>query len=187
MLYMYGIGVIVGVIVGILINNEYRKFNINNLLKAIKKELMEAYEEGVKHGVVQLKIQRINEISEIQIDYMNSLNRPNASAAHARHKNNLVSQVKALEEEKIALFKSILKGGADPLLAVIIDGTIKNMKASELLLMIESGYVPQDETPQTKTDSNSSVNVRTKLHVVKFTQENTDDSSKSNPGDPAVH
>jgi len=187
MLYMYGIGVIVGVIVGILINNEYRKFNINSLLKTVKKELMKAYEAGVKYGAVQLKIQRINEISKIQIDYMSSLNRPNASAAHARHKNSLVSQVKALEEEKIALFKSMLEDGADPLLTVAIDGTTKSMKASELLPILESGYTPQDETPQIKTDSNSPVSARTKLHVVKFTQENTDDSSKSNPGDPAVH
>jgi hypothetical protein len=187
MLYMYALGVIVGVLVGILISGEFQRFNISNLLKTFKKELLRAYEEGVKYGAVQLKIERINEISKTQIDYMGSLERPNASAAHARHKNSLVSQVKALEEEKIALFKSMLEGGVDPLLTVMIDGATKNIRASELLPMIESGYIPQDETPQTKTDSNSPVSARTKLHVVKFTQENTDDGSKSNPGDPAVH
>jgi hypothetical protein len=187
MLQMYVFGIIVGILIGILINSKIQRFNTNSLLKTIKKELLNAYEEGVKHGAIKLKIERINEISKIQLDYIGALDRPNASASHARHKNNLVSQVKSLEEEKITLFKSILEDGMDPLLTVVIDGVTKNLRASELLPILESGHVPPAETLESKTDSNSSVSTKSKLYVVKPTQENTDDRGESNPSNPAIH
>lgn len=184
----YLCGLCAGTGLGFLFKLEYQRYNVRVILKNLKKELIIAYDEGVKFGAVKLQLQRINEISKIQMDFMGALDRPNASAAHARHKNSIVSQVKALEEEKVTIFKSILKEGADPMLSVVINGETKSLRASELLPILEGkDELPADTTPQTKTDSNSSVSAKTKLHVVKLTQENTDDGSKSNPGDPAVH
>ena len=181
----YILGLSIGMICGMCIYRWGQRFNTALLLKSLKKEIYRAYEEGVKFGAVRLKIERINEISQEQVAYISNLDRPNASAAHARHKNTVVSTIKQLEEEKLELFRSILKDGADPTLTVNIDGTIKQMKASELLPLLESGNIPQAETPQSKTDSNSPGSATHKLRVVKSTQENKDD--RSNPSDPAVH
>lgn len=184
----YLLGVCIGFIAGFIVNNSYKKYNIRSLLKNIKKELVLAYDEGVKFGAVKLQLERINEISKIQLGYASALDRPNASAAHARHKNGVVSQMKELDEEKIAIFKSILSSGVDPMLSISIDGEIKSLRASELLPYLEGkGSLPADPAPQTKTDSNSTVSAKFKLHVVKSTTEKDNGSSKPNPGNPAIH
>lgn len=178
------IGIIIGALLGIIINNEFNKLNIKSILKLVKKELVAAYDEGVKYGSIKLKLDRINEISSEQIKYFGALERPNASAAHSRHKNSIVSQIKAMEAEKIELFKSILDSGVDPLLTVVIEGETKSMRASELLPILTNETT--DTTPQSKTDSIPPMNTRA-LSIVKNTKENTDDGSQSDPSNPAIH
>jgi len=176
---------IVGSMLGLIISNTLQSLEVKQVLKIVKKELARAYEEGVKFGVVQLKIDRINEISKEQAKYMGSLDQPSASAAHSRHKNSIVSQIKALEQEKIELFSSILDSGADPMLKVAIDGEVKNLRASELLPYLKSEKTPS-YTPQSKTDSNTPGSTRT-LRIVSDTEETNDDDSESNPSNPEIH
>lgn len=181
------ISMLAGAVIGAYVNSRLQKLSVNGLLKTLKKELLNAYDEGVKYGVVKPKIERINEISKEQVAYMGNLDRPNASAAHARHKNKIVSLIKALEEEKMSLFKSILESGADPLLSVMIEGKAKSLRVSELIPLLESGNIPEDETPQSKTDSIPPGSAISKLRVVKSTQENKDDGITADPSDPAIH
>jgi len=180
------LGILSGIMIGMFINSELQKVGMKSLLKKVKKELSIAYEEGVKYGKVQPKIDRINEISQEQTDRMSSLDTPNASAAHARHKNSIVSIIKQLEEEKLNLLRSFIKDGTDPTLVVLIDGDKKRMKVSELLTKYGPDSTEADKPLQLKTDSNSPVNTRA-LSIVKNTKENADDGGKPNSSDSTVH
>jgi hypothetical protein len=175
---------IVGSLIGYYISNFFNNLLLSGVERNIVKNINYAYDEGVKNGMLQAKIERINEISNEQIQIFGALDQPNASAAHGRYKNSLVSKIKAMEEEKLDLFRSMLKDGADPTMSIRIDGEAKTMKASQLLPYLESGLLPEDKIAELKTDPNPTSKTRI-LRVVKNTEENKD--VKSNAGDSAVH
>jgi hypothetical protein len=178
------VALLVGLLIGYYINNIFKNILLNGIEKNIIKKINYAYDEGVKNGLLQAKIDRINEISNEQTHILGALDQPNASAAHSRYKNSLVSKIKAMEEEKLDLFKSMLKDGSDPIISIKINGEAKTMKASQLLPYLESGLIPEDKTTEPKTDPNPVSKARI-LRVVKNTDEDKD--VKSNTGDSTVH
>ncbi len=125
------------------------------LQRAIKQEMSRAYEERIKYGLAKPKIERINEIAKEQIAYIGSLDRPSASASHSKYKNEIIGTIKRLEEEKRNLFQSILDGGSDPMLSVVIDGENKTMRISELLSVINGSSASSDDDDK-KSESISS-------------------------------
>lgn len=177
------LGLIIGAVLGVLIYSEFNQVNIKKVLSTVKTELRRAYEEGVQYGLVQPQIDRINEISKEQVEYLGALDRPNASAAHSRHKNSIITLIKKLEEEKITLFKSILNSGSDPLLTVMLDGKQASMRVSKLLPILESFTSPATSNP--KTDSKSPSVTKGLRLVADNTKENQDVQPK--PSDPTVH
>jgi hypothetical protein len=179
------LGIIAGALLGFTIHSEIYRVNLKKLTILVKKELETAYNTGVKTGIIQPTLDRLQEISKEQIDCINSIDRPSASAAHSRYKNTVVSQIKQLEEEKEKLLRGILARGFDPLLSIIMtDGQTKSMKVSEIVSMLESESI-SNETSQSTTDPNSSCSAKT-LRLVKSTKENQDDG-KPNPSDPKIH
>lgn len=174
-------GLIIGCILGLFIGNEISKLSINKILSMVKGELHKAYDEGIKFGEAQPKIHRINEISKEQINYLDALDKPNASAAHARHKNSIVAFIKKLEEEKISLLKSMLSNGSDPLLTVSIDGKTQTIRISKLLPIIEGTISKIDQKTDPKSHS-----VKNNLQlIVDNTKENSD--VQPEPSNPEIH
>lgn len=178
------LGILVGGLLGGFINSQFQLYDLRKILYVVKKELARAYEEGIKYGAVQPKIERINEISKEQIGYMGALDRPNASAAHSRHKNSIISLIKKLEEEKISIFQSILDSGSDPVLTITLEGKLQSLKTSEILAILQNGGVSKsDKTPEEKTDSNSPRGAKLRL----ITSEENKDAEPTDTSDPKVH
>lgn len=86
-------------------------------------------------NTVKVKLKKISELTEQQLDLAANVNRPSASALHSRHKNGLNGQIKELEEQKLVLFKSILNDDKfDPTITIMTaDNQKESMKLSAYL------------------------------------------------------
>jgi hypothetical protein len=125
-------------------------------------------------GSVKYRFSKVTEITERQLELVSRTERPSASAAHSRHKNSIVGELKSLEQEKIEIFRSILKDGIDPKLQIVIDGKPSTMKMSEAVELFDSnngGGSSNQHVPQTE----SSTLRNNGLRLVQ-TQENQDES-----------
>lgn len=105
-------------------------------------------------GSVKYRFSKVNEITEQQLALISRAERPSASAAHSRSKNDIVGQIKALEEEKISIFRSILKDGIDPKLQMIVDGKPQTILMSEAVAA-HDGTIPY---PDSKTEPKTARN-----------------------------
>lgn len=145
--------------------------------KSDDKDLKKILKDVELMGSVKYRFAKANEITEAQLDLVSQAERPSASAAHSRHKNDIIRRLKQLEEEKIDLFRSILKDGVDPVLSVMIDGVQQTIKMSEAVMMHENnheGPAPVVEKTETITPKNRTLKLVTETR------------SDNEPGDPAV-
>ncbi len=106
-------------------------------------------------GSVKYRFTKVNEITEAQLNLINQAERPSASASHSKHKNDIVGQIKALEEEKIEIFRSILKDGVDPKLSIMTDGKMQSIRMSEAVAMHDGTQTyPVSNTEPSKPHKN---------------------------------
>jgi hypothetical protein len=159
----------------------YQKQKVKELVKLFKKQLLQAYDEGIKYGGIKPMIDRVNAISKEQTVYLASLDNPNANSLHAKHKNTIISIIKSLEEEKYAIFKSILQEGQDPRISVILEGKQQVLSISELLKIITPNSEIETKIPKLKTESNISSGTRV-LRLVQNTEGYKNDNSN-----PEIH
>jgi hypothetical protein len=121
-------------------------------------------------GSVKERFKHFQVIAAEQHDLISQVDRPSASAAHSKHKNKIVGELRALEEQKREILKTILNDGVDVHISMMdSDGTLTKILISELL----NGDIPSPE----KTESNNPPKVVRKLQLVK--EENNDESSGS--------
>jgi hypothetical protein len=175
------IGIFIGVLVGAAISNELHRIGLKGVVKTVEKAISTAYEEGVKFGTVEPQLNRINEISREQAKYLTALDQPNASAAHARHKNSIVSLIQQLEKEKFSIIKTIVESGNDVMLRATIDGKDQSLRISDLYNIMKSS--PQ-HTNQNTDPKSPSITKGLRL-AVDNTKENKD--VKPKPSDPTIH
>lgn len=162
-------GVITLLITAIIFGLRQQKEDDRDLKKIMKEvELM---------GSVKYRFAKANEITEQQLDLVSQAERPSASASHSRHKNDIIRRLKQLEEEKIDLFRSILKDGVDPVLSIVIDGVPTTMKMSEAV-DIHDNNQDRPMIPEKKTDTITPKNRALKLV--------TEERSNNEPSDPAI-
>lgn len=91
------------------------------------------------------RMKRVKAIADEQIDLYGRIDGPQKNALHGKHKNSLLSQLKALDEEKTSILQSILSDGHDPRLKTIDgNGVVTEMKLSEF--MATMGYATQKPT-----------------------------------------
>ena len=176
----FTLGFLVGIItIGLLV-----AYQINRLDKTAGKKLEEDIrnfsKEMEKVAFVKVQFKEANRITDKQMELLGSLERPNASASHARYKNQILQQVKDLEEKKIEIFKSILDTGIDPVISMFTPDNGKvEMRMSDALKRHEG--LP-DTNSKDKTDPNSPRGTVVPLRIVK--EENEDESK---PRDRTVH
>ena len=65
------------------------------------------------------RMKRVKAIADEQIELHSRIDGPQKNALHGKHKNSLLSQLKALDEEKTSILQSILSDGHDPKLKAI--------------------------------------------------------------------
>ena len=124
-------------------------------------------------GSVKERFKRFQAIAEEQHNLIGQVDRPSASAAHSKHKNKIVGELKALEEKKREILKTILDDGVDVHISMMgSDGQLTKILISELL----NGDIPSPD----ETESNNPPKVVRKLQLVK--EENNNESSS-----PKVH
>lgn len=127
-------------------------------------------------GSVKYRFTRVTEITDRQLELVTRAERPSASAAHSRHKNSIIGELKALEQEKIEIFRSILADGIDPKLSIVIDGKPSTMKMSEAVALYDTNAGNAPSAPQSKTETNTPRNNGLKLV---HNQESNDESGSS--------
>ena len=145
-----------------------------------KRRVRDAIKDIELIGSVKYRFTKVTEITERQMDLIASTERPSANASHSRHKNSILGELKALEQEKIDIFKSILSDGIDPQLSVSVDGQPQNMRMSEAVALFEGGDTSNPHIPQQKTESKSP---RTNgLKLIHSRENSNEPSSPTVPG-----
>ena len=85
-------------------------------------------------GSIKYRFKEIESITMKQLELMDMLQAPNKGAAHARGKKTLVDSISSLEDNKMDIFRSILKDGFDPKVTIYDENGQKvDMKMSEAL------------------------------------------------------
>ena len=125
-------GVIVGILGVIVLGSFLVRKDANKL-----KQARSASAKDAMAGALRVKdlLKRAAEIAEQQLDLQDQAQQPSANSLHSRFKNGLISEIKRLEEEKIAVLTSIIEEGFDPVVKVSDCGTgVQELPLSEYLL-----------------------------------------------------
>ena len=75
---------------------------------------LEAGLKGVNERLVKAK-----ELTERQVSMMSQIDQPSKNALHSKYKNDLVYEIRKIEDEKNELLRSILKDGYDPSITIL--------------------------------------------------------------------
>ncbi len=139
-----------GVAVGVMGLYVFALYKLNSYSRRSDKVIDELRKDVDLALSVKQRFSRVSEITNEQMDLLASAERPSASAAHSKHQNGIVGKLKKLEEEKIAIFRSILKDGLDPKLSVVIAGKPTTMKMSEAVSLYDTHKEPSDIKTESK-------------------------------------
>lgn len=126
----------------------------SSLSKKDEKKLKESASKLELMGSVKYRFTQVNEITERQLSIVSQAERPSASAAHSRYKNDMAGLLKSLEEEKMNIFRSILKDGIDPNLTIMIDGESKKIRMSEAVAQHDGTSATPVKTEPSKPKNN---------------------------------
>ncbi len=100
---------------------------------------------------VEERMDRVRDITEEQLSLVAVVEGPQKNSLDGKFKNSIVSQMKALDEEKSAILRSILADGHDPeLSAMDSSGVVQNMKLSEFMVYMG---ITMDPVPSKATKS----------------------------------
>jgi hypothetical protein len=116
------------------------------------KELAEAVKDLELIGSIKSRFKDADELVHEQLDLMGALDAPSSGASHSKHKGELITRIKQIEAEKLAIYKTILADGINPTLTAVIDGDATDMKLSDAVHEMESALEKVSPLPQ-KTDS----------------------------------
>lgn len=108
-----------------------------------------------KMGSISHKIQVSEELSKEQARLITQLSLPSKNSSHDSYKREILEEVKEIEKTKMAIFKTIVEDGFDPMVKVY-DGNspnqTKEITMSEAVLRYEANQKTTKES--TQTDSN---------------------------------
>jgi len=166
MLFVGFLGFIFGICVGACIVYFFFVSEHKDFVTHVRTAIHSSFDEGVKHGRSKSYLAQLNDLSKKQVAYQNDASQPSKNATHSRFQNDIARLMMELNNQKIAIIKQMLKEDMDPTVKVQIDGEMKSLKISEVLLIMES---------RTKTDSMTIVKPKRTLSIVK-------DNSNVKPG-----
>lgn len=144
-----------GFVIGGLLTLVFQYFVNRNKFILTKKEVDEFGFKMQKMGRALQNVKLVEELSNQQAKLIVQLSIPSKNASHARHRSNILEEVKELEQAKIKIFKSIVDDGVDPLVKVYDNDSpdkTKKITMSEAILRHEANQKNIKES--TRTDSN---------------------------------
>lgn len=120
-------------------------------LERKKKALLEKIKnEDKRLESLESRMTRVKEITKQQLELSQQAEGPQKNSLHGKYKNTLVKEMKALDEEKTSILKSILADGHDPELTTIDQtGVVSKMKLSEYMAYLGITMEPQKSTAPT--------------------------------------
>lgn len=139
MIFVYGI---------IALKKQKKKIKILNDLKNKAENL------GSKKDLIRERLIKAAELARTQLELRAQVEAPSKNALHSRWKNNLVKEIRDMEEEKISVLKSVLDDGFDPLVTIITsEGTKEEVPLS--------AYISKSEEVLAKHDANADTPIKT--------------------------
>lgn len=102
---------------------------------------------------VNERMKRIKDITDEQLEMMQSIDGPQKNGLDGKYKNGINSQIKLLDEEKNELLCSILEDGHDPEITTMDgSGIVSRMLLSEYMAYMGIKMAPKKtiETPKTE-------------------------------------
>jgi len=103
-------------------------------LSALTKDYMATSGIDSDSSKYTARLERVREIQERQESIIGQTLRPQRNSLDGKYQNRLNGELKALEEERNTILRSLLAEGFDPLVAVSgIDGTSRKAKLSEFM------------------------------------------------------
>lgn len=97
------------------------------------------------------RMKKVKEISAKQLDLTSRIDRPQKNSLDGKYKNLMIGQLKALEEEKNDLLRSIIAEGHDPELTTVNEsGVVEKMKLSEYMAYMGITMAPSKTLEQPK-------------------------------------
>jgi hypothetical protein len=103
-----------------------------------KDKIKDVLDKAELLGSLKYRFKVIDGFTKEQLDLITHAERPSASAAHSKHKNQIISRLKELEGRKAEVMQSILDDGLDPVITMQTPEGPKNIKMSEALQLQKS-------------------------------------------------
>lgn len=118
MVSMFVLGLITAVL-SVMAWGFIRLRKLNNKVKSVADNLSSKLTGPKMTKSVKDRLSKSFDITERQIGLLGALDMPQSGPLHGKHKNQIVSELKALEEEKMSILKSIIDEGYDPKLVIL--------------------------------------------------------------------
>lgn len=117
------------------------------------KQVLKTKEKSSTKTSLSDRMKRVKEISSEQLELTRSIDGPQKNSLHGKHKNSLVNRLKALEEEKNDILRSIIADGYDPELTTVNEsGVVDKMKLSEYMAYMGITMEPSKTKEKPKAD-----------------------------------
>lgn len=149
------LGFILGMTVTTALFFGYGYYQLRKLKKAkarIADEITKRISElDSKRESIRVRLVKAQEITQQQLDLRSQTEMPSKNALHSRYKNDLVGEIKKLEEEKLAVLRSILDDGYDPTIVVLDE----NGQRTELPLSHFVGHASLKQNADNPPSANS--------------------------------
>lgn len=180
------LGFIVGALVGAYFMYGFLQVAFSERLKKLLSEKLNNLQNNSKDAVHKLdhlksKVETLSDLVQRQQDLLGSLDQPSKNATHSKHKNQVISQIKDLEAQKIVILKEILAEGVDLDIKVLTPDGEKIMKLSEAIKVHEKNLGATSYAPPTDPQPSKS-NI---LKLIKNKKDEEDDEPKSSG--PTLH
>lgn len=127
------------------------------LVKTDKKKVKQVTDaiknEGKDFEMAKQRLSEAGDIAARQLELMALIQAPSKNALHSKYKNDLVQEVRLLEEEKHAILRSIIKDGYDPIITVPGPGGVDKITCRLSEYMINNGIAVDVPPPAVPPES----------------------------------
>lgn len=142
-LSFYMLGIITGAIGIVTMTLAHANKTAKNKLKALSTD----------KPTVDQRMKKVKELVAEQLELSRRADGPQKNGLDGKYKNQLIRQLKALEEEKNDILRSIILDGEDPTLTTMDEsGTVTQMKLSEYMAYMGVTMAPKKETVAPKQE-----------------------------------
>lgn len=137
---LFGGGMIFG---GVLVLHAFNRYftSKQNELKAYAKDVLNFYDTTKQLSLAGPRLTRISDITKQQLELSSQIDMPQKSAMHGKYRNQVIGELKKLEEEKHDIFRSLLKDKLDVTISYIDEsGKTVAAKLSEYMTKHNIAY-----------------------------------------------